>query len=926
MGEKKSFIMPLTGRLITAYDATKIVQSDQQGVEVNFQTLVNLIYTDRGIRGAPGMSKINSTALSSPRIENVFQYRKTQPDESHVLACTYDTNEDNGKVFTNDAVIPNTGDFNPIALHTDTRSSGSITAFAANGTRTTVSSAAHGRQNGEKIVISGTTSYNGIFHVEAATTNTYDINATFVADDATGTWATRLGGRFSNAPLSHLNYCNGVDNMIWGGDESKIAGFILFDDNAGSFTKDFTEQVKNTKTDSDNIATMTQDGGGTPTVSLYVGSVLPLDAITFYIVTPNTSTGALSVSDWDGTAWQAVTTLVDSTASAGVPFAVTGKVKFDTTATTAKTSMREGILGFWYRVQITNCDNTTSISRVTLGIPFQRLQDLWDQVTRRFARAYHFDSSSNYNDITINVSQDSFFYDTGASGGDDSTYFDVGGIASPDLIFGSFERLQGIQFKLIPGQKNTTAATTMTISYWTGAAWSALTITDNTRVSSISLAQSGFVTWHPRDENVEFKQSIVGGEGQYFYKVSLDKTLSASPINIFFASYIPVQKLLQGFKFGLFAKNRLMLFSDLTGDKNKMIPSVLNTVNVFNGVDSGDPIFFGEPGLEIVAAVEIFARFTANLQSVIVVCQANTTNILFGNSPEDWLVPAMPVSNTIGCSAPLTMKASPIGFEFTPLQTNQVAIWIDSNGVYMYDIEHGLNVISGDLADLFNQDNSNSINLGAIETASAVWKVFNGEYRYHAFIPTGSSVTNNTEIVFDLKRQKWTTIDRTRSQATNKDLQAGAEIKGLNGQNFTYAVVDGGYLERLNNSDDYDGNNIESEFGLADIAFEKGNTLLISKVRHVQLPQVAKTVTSNNITVTHKADGQDTGQTFTLSPKKTGRRLAIPSMSQGIDLDPGVFHGLSAKLTTNDEAVPFEPLFMSVKYEIIDRGDASEVS
>ncbi len=247
MGEKQSFIMPLTGRLITAYDATKIVQSDREGIEVNFQTLNNFLYTDRGIKGAPGMSKINSTALSSfPKIENVFQFRKTQPDESHILTQSFDSNEDNGTVFKNDAVIPNTGDFNATALHTDARTSGSITAFAQNGTRVIVTSASHGRQNGEEIVISGTTSYNGIFLIESITTDTYNIPATFVADDATGTWATRRQGRMSNAPLAHMCYCNGEETMAWGGDQSKVAGFILFDDNAGGFLKDFTEQVKNT--------------------------------------------------------------------------------------------------------------------------------------------------------------------------------------------------------------------------------------------------------------------------------------------------------------------------------------------------------------------------------------------------------------------------------------------------------------------------------------------------------------------------------------------------------------------------------------------------------------------------------------------------------------------------------------------------------
>jgi len=927
MGEKQSLTMPLTGRLISAYDATKIVQSDNEGVEINFQTLINMLYTDRGIKGPPGMSKINSTALSSfPNIESVFQFRKTQPDESHVLVQSFDSNEDNGTVFRNNAVIPNTGDFNATALHTDTRTSGSITAFAQNGTRVTVTSASHNRQNGEELVISGTTSYNGIFSIENVTTDTFDIVATFVADDATGTWATRLQGRFSNAPLAHMCYCNGEETMAWGGEESKVAGFILYDDDAGGFLKDFTEQVKNTKTDSANIATMKQDGAGTPTVSLYVGSVLPIESITFYVVFANTAAGVMSVDYWDGSAWQAVSNLTDGTqAPSGTPWGKTGTVTFDSTASVAKTRMTEGILGFWFRVQVTNGTDLTTLSRVTLGVPFQPLQDLWNQVPRQLSKAYYFDASSNYQDITVSISQDSFFYDDSAGGGDISTYFDIGGLASPDLILGSFERLQGLQFKLIPGQKNAVAATTMSVSYWDGSAWQSITITDNTSVGAISLAQSGFVTWHPNDENVEHKQSIVGGEGMYFYKVSFDKTLTASPVNIFYISYIPVQKLLQGYKFSINAKNRLMLFSSQTGDKNSMIPSQLNTVNVFNGSDSGDPIFFGKDDVDIEAAVEIFARFTANLQSVIVVCQLNSTYVLFGDNPENWRTPPMPISNTIGCSAPLTMKASPIGFEFIALQTKQVAVWLHSNGVYMFDIEHGLNLISSDIADLFDQSNSNAINLSAIGRATAVWNVFNGDYYWHMFVPTGTSITNNEEIVFDFKRHKWLHIHRTPSGSTNKDLQAGTEIIASNGVNYTYGVEDGGYLQRLNNGTDYDGNDIESEFRLGDMALQQGSTLLVSKTRHVQIPQVAKNTTSNTITVTHYVDGQTTGNSFNLSPARTGRRLAIPSMSQGVNLDPGVFHSIGAKLITNDETVPFEPLFVSTKWEVV-REEKGEIS
>ena len=74
-------------------------------------------------------------------------------------------------------------------------STGSITAFAdASNEQTTVSSAAHGMSNGDKIIISGTTSYNGGFTISSVAAGTFVINATWVADDGTGTW-TRTSSR-----------------------------------------------------------------------------------------------------------------------------------------------------------------------------------------------------------------------------------------------------------------------------------------------------------------------------------------------------------------------------------------------------------------------------------------------------------------------------------------------------------------------------------------------------------------------------------------------------------------------------------------------------------------------------------------------------------------------------------------------------------
>ena len=75
------------------------------------------------------------------------------------------------------------------AFRANPGATGSITAFAdAGGGLTTVTSAGHTLANGDTASISGTTSYNGVFVVSSATTNTYDIVTPFAADDATGTW------------------------------------------------------------------------------------------------------------------------------------------------------------------------------------------------------------------------------------------------------------------------------------------------------------------------------------------------------------------------------------------------------------------------------------------------------------------------------------------------------------------------------------------------------------------------------------------------------------------------------------------------------------------------------------------------------------------------------------------------------------------
>ena len=74
----------------------------------------------------------------------------------------------------------------------------SITAMANGGTDvTTITSASHGRVNGDTVTISGTTNYNGTFTISGVTTNTFNIPKAFVANDATGTYTAGTPFEFS---------------------------------------------------------------------------------------------------------------------------------------------------------------------------------------------------------------------------------------------------------------------------------------------------------------------------------------------------------------------------------------------------------------------------------------------------------------------------------------------------------------------------------------------------------------------------------------------------------------------------------------------------------------------------------------------------------------------------------------------------------
>jgi hypothetical protein len=99
------------------------------------------------------------------------------------------------------------------------RESFTITAFAQASSTTTTVTAKHTLLAGDKVEISGTTSYDGTYDVVSVTgTTSFVITKTFVADDATGTvkWTSKeLAYRYARPT------CTRVTNVQTGGIEIK---------------------------------------------------------------------------------------------------------------------------------------------------------------------------------------------------------------------------------------------------------------------------------------------------------------------------------------------------------------------------------------------------------------------------------------------------------------------------------------------------------------------------------------------------------------------------------------------------------------------------------------------------------------------------------------------------------------------------------
>lgn len=631
-----------------------------------------------------------------------------------------------------------------------------------------------------------------------------------------------------------------------------------------------------------------------------IGPLRPLKGFKVYIGTANNSTASLVVEYWNGSEWVAVSSLSDGTSVTGKTLAQTGNITFTSTESVAKVRSINKIVLYWYRISASGLNSSTTIRQITVDAPFQSVKDIWDGELRKELsfQVYKAGSTASYTDYTVNV------FDDTVDSLNTFTYVDLNALttATEHFIAGFDEQMMGLEFHIV-GPGNSVVNTVMTVYYWNGTAWTAINtvynpelLDDGTSNSGKSFSQSGTVSWNPPAITSEFRKTINNGFSLFYYKVSFNQTFTTST-KLFYVAGIPAQTRILGYKFPIFSNDRLVLCNEVSRDKNKAIVTALHTADVHNGDHIEDFYFGDETGL--TAGISLYNEIGNQLRHMTIITKINETWVLEGNDTSTWLQYLL--SDRIGCNAPLTMAKTHIGND----AMQQAAIFQGAKGLYLCD---GRNIIPihWDIRNYFDDRDSNSINVTYAMNSTGY--VDHEKFEYHWSFVSGNATTLNKEMVYDIRRQKWFEIDR----GTGNYLQVAFNVKDVNGYEYSYGGIDTGYIERLENGNDFDGTAIVHMFQTGDISL--ASLMYTTIIRKVKMLFTAKTVTTNNATLTHYGNTSTSGTAITaMSPVSSGNRVA--DIIKGSNLGKHVLNSFKGAMTTNNETIGFEPIAIGVFYE-----------
>ena len=710
-------------------------------------------------------------------------------------------------------------------------------------------------------------------------------------------------GRFSTAPRGNMVYSNGGETLIWGGDEIEATAFVTSASSMmGTSTilttpNDYSEQVQNTLRTSDQIATISSGN------YWFVGFFRPAQGVKFYVDTANTTASSMTAYEWNGTAWSGLT-ITDGTSTGGKALGQTGKVSFASTVSTSKPRYINGLSLYWY--QFNASAGSAAIYYTTVDAPMQAITNVWDGVAVKPAK-FLVNAGSTYTDYTDAVID-----------GDETTYAVISALPSTGyMVAGFVDPQQAIDVKMVAGAENTNAAT-LSLSYQGASAWaSASAVSDGTANSTKSFGKSGVISFQPVDRSTEFRRAISDELPLYYYKISFSDALSAS-VQVSEIRGVPNPPKMATFKFSDTFQNRLFLFDDKSGRRNKVVYSATNAPDIFNGNDSGE-LTFGD-NTAITASSIVYNVFQNGAVEQMIVTKKNETWRLSGDNPTNWVVQKM--SSNVGCVAPLTMAKADTTDTGQDLQ-RQVVIWTSDKGVYLTD-GAAIVPISDKIKCYFDPDDSRYIPV-AMQSKSVGW--YDPSTRsYKLLIASGATATYlNTELEYSLKYQEWTKTYRENTNGANP-LQSGWPVYDTTGVSYTYGGDRNGGVFRLENGYTWAGTNITQYLQTKDIILDTQTPLFRKTTAKYLITSFLKkgseykqilnegsvgfvnelganiVTEGNTITFTHYCDGGSA------TVNKTAGQSApyyIPAANKNYDtqsvlLGPCMYHSFKFQQTTNN--------------------------
>lgn len=349
-----------------------------------------------------------------------------------------------------------------------------------------------------------------IYENQTAIPDQGDFEGTAIYTEASGAGL----GRFAVASSGDLAYCNGVESLVYAGDEMRVPAFYTATSSALANPVSYFTAVNNTLQTTGNTVAVGDTGSRNYFV---VFALRPLQAVKFYVKTANEDASTLAATYWNGTSFAAVSNASDGTKPATIALAQTGTFSFDSTVSTAKPYHFEGVYLYAYRFYLDAGDAT--IYHVSVDAPMQPIVDLWDAIPRQPIQFKIWrNGEGSFKDYTLEVNESSY---------ESLPYVaQLDYMATADyMVVMADDRLSGINFSFLTGWVNENAATP-TVYYWSGSAYTTVgTVTDGTALSGATMGQNGMMWWNPPAETSEAVKTEFGVTG-YSYKIAFSAQLS----------------------------------------------------------------------------------------------------------------------------------------------------------------------------------------------------------------------------------------------------------------------------------------------------------------------------------------------------------------------------------------------------------------